>query len=251
MLRTIIIDDEAHQRLTIEKLASTYCPTIKVEAKANSVQTGLSAIRKHKPDLVLLDIKLGDGTGFDILDQLQPIDFKVIFITAYDQYAVKAFRFSALDYLLKPLDPEELVQAVNKIGDVMQEDFHLQLTNLKEHLTATDKEHKKIIVKTHDNIHLIPVNEILYCQSDNNYVTFFLMHNQQIVVSASLKDYEEILGGSGFFRVHKSYLINLKYIRRFEKGLGGFVVLDGGPKIPVAQRKRVELLEMFGWLSQT
>lgn len=249
MLRTIIIDDEAHQRLVIERMVKTYCPKLKVVSQADSVQSGFTAIQEHKPDLVLLDIQLGDGTGFDLLNNFQTIDFKIVFITAYDQFALKAFRFSALDYLLKPLDPDDLVRAVAKISEVGQQDFHVQLANLKEHLDSAERDQKKIIIKTHNHIHLVPVNEILYCQSDNNYVTFFLTNKNEIVASANLKDYEEILAGSDFFRVHNSYLVNLKFVRRLEKAQGGFVFLEGDVKIPVAVRKRLELFQKFELLS--
>ncbi len=251
MLRTIIIDDEAHQRLAIGRMADTYCPSLKIVSQADGVQSGLTAIKKHRPDLVLLDIQMDDGTGFDLLDKLQSVDFKIIFITAYDQFALNAFRFSAVDYLLKPLDPVDLAKAVSKISVVAQRDFHVQLANLKEHLDHIESDQKKIVIKTHNHIHLIPVNEILYCQADNNYVVFFLKNKHQIVASANLKDYEEILDGSWFFRVHKSYLVNLKYVRKLEKAQGGFVFLEGEVKIPVAVRKRPELIERFGRLSHT
>ncbi len=249
MLRTIIIDDEDHQRLAVEKMVSRYCPNVKLVAQADGVQSGVEAIKKYKPDLVLLDIKMADGTGFDLLDRLHPIDFKVIFITAYDQFAIKAFRFSAIDYLLKPLDPDELVQAVEKVEHIIQKDFNTQLNNLKEQLSTEDKINKKIIIKTYDNIHLVPIKEILYCKSDSGYTSFHLTSDQKIMVSSSLKDYDEMLADDGFFRVHKTYLINLSYIRRFEKAEGGTVVLDGEIKIPVASRKREQLLELFERIS--
>jgi two-component system LytT family response regulator len=250
MLRTIIVDDEDHQRLTIEKMVKLHCRNVSIVYQADGVQSGVDAIKKYKPDLVLLDIKMDDGTGFDLLERLHPIDFKVIFITAYDQFAIKAFRLNAIDYLLKPLDPDELVQAVEKVEHIIQKDFNAQLDNLKEHLTADNKANKKIIIKTFDNIHLVPIKEILYCESDGNYVSVHLASNPKIMVSASLKDYEDMLAGDGFFRVHKTYLINLKYIRRFEKAEGGSVVLDGEIKIPVASRKREHLLEMFERISK-
>ncbi|TVQ13859.1 MAG: DNA-binding response regulator [Bacteroidetes bacterium] len=249
MHRTIIIDDEAHQRLTIEKMVRNYCPTLKVVAKAESVQSGLKAIIKHKPDLVLLDIELADGTGFDILDQLHPINFKVIFITAFDQYAIKAFRFSALDYLLKPVDPDELCRAATKAVETIQHDFNLQINNLRRFIKTDDKNHQKIIIKTYDNIHLVPVRDILFCESDNNYTRIHLLDHRQIMVSATLKEYEDILSESGFFRIHKSYLINMKRIIRFERAEGGSVVLEGDIKIPVASRKREELLEILDQLT--
>lgn len=248
MLRTIIIDDEAHQRLTIEKMVKAFCPNLNIVAQAGSVKTGVEVIRKHRPDLVLLDIKLGDGTGFDLLETLSPVDFKVIFITAYDHYAVRAFRFSAVDYLLKPLDPEELVEAVEKTGSVLQKDFNTQLANIKHQLGSVETGQDKIIIRTFDSIHLVPLKEILYCESDHSCVIIYLINNTTITASASLKDYEELLAGSGFFRVHKTYLVNVKYMRRFDKAEGGFVVLEGEIKIPVASRKRDELLEIFAQL---
>ena len=251
MLRTIIIDDEAHQRLTIEKMVGLYCPDVEVVGQADGVRTGVNAIKKHKPDLILLDIKMDDGTGFDLLGQLHPIDFKIIFITAFDQYAVKAFKFSALDYLLKPLDPDELVQAVGKAMETVQTDFLKQLENLREHLSLENKSNKKIIIKTFDNIHLVPVEEILYCESDSSYTTINLISKVRIIASSYLKDYEEMLSENGFFRVHKSFLINLKMIRRFEKAEGGYVVLEGDVKIPVASRKREQLMEMFEKLTSS
>ena len=251
MLRTIIIDDEAHQRSAIRKMAGDHCPGLQLVAEADGVQSGLRAVREHRPDLLLLDIKLCDGTGFDLLDQLHPIDCKVIFITAYDQFAVRAFRFSALDYLLKPLDCDDLIQAVAKINAVAQDHFQLQLTSAREQFEKRGGLPRQLIVKTHDHIHLIPVNDILYCQSDSNYVTFFLVSKNNIVASANLKDYEEILSGSGFFRVHKSYLINLEHVRRVEKAQGGSVVLEGEIKIPVSIRKRLQLFEKFDRQSHT
>jgi two-component system, LytTR family, response regulator len=249
MLRTIIIDDEEHQRQTIEGLVKLYCKNLRVVARCGSVAAGVKAIKKHRPDLVLLDIMMDDGTGFDLLDRLSPVDFKVIFITAYNQFAIKAIRFSALDYLLKPVDPDELVQAVAKAETHVQEEFNAQFSNLKENLNPDTKAGIKIILKTHDNIYLVPVNDILYCESDDNYTRFHLLNKQEIFVSTTLKEYEDMLADSGFLRVHKSYLVNLKYFWRFEKAEGGFVVLEGDVKIPVASRKREELLEMLDRLT--
>jgi two-component system, LytTR family, response regulator len=249
MLRTIIIDDEEHQRLNIDKMVKLYCPDLNVIAHADGVKTGVEAVKKYGPDLVLLDINLQDGSGFDLLDALQPINFKIIFITAFDQYAIKAFRFSALDYLLKPVDPDELCRAAARAAAIMQNDFNAQISNLQKFIQPDEKNHQKIIIKTHDNIYLVPVQDILYCQSDNNYTRFHLSDHKQIMVSATLKEYEDLLSDSGFFRIHKSYLINMKRIRRFERAEGGSVVLEGDIKIPVASRKREELLDILEQLT--
>lgn len=245
LLRTLIIDDEEHQRISIGKMVRTYCPEATVVGTADGVKSGIEAITLHKPDLVLLDIKMDDGTGFDLLDRLHHIDFKVIFITAFEQYAVKAFRMSAIDYLLKPLDPDELREAVEKVRSVARQYFQQQLDNLKDLLSPGDKSIRKIILKTAENIYLVPVHEISHCESDGTYTNLYLADQSRIMVSNSLKEYEELLSDNGFFRVHRSYLINLRKIRRFEKAEGGYVILDEEIRIPVASRKREQLLELF------
>lgn len=250
MIRAIIVDDEPHIRQTIRKMVIAFCPNVEVIGEANSVETGINAIRNLHPDLIFLDIKLDDGTGFDLLEKLSPIDFKVIFITAWDGYAIKAFKFSAVDYLLKPIDPDELRQAVEKAGKIIQHDFNTQLNNLNDHLTNQDKGNKKIIVRTAESIYLLHVNQILGCESSGNYTTIFLEDGRKIIVSNTLKEYEDLLIDFGFFRVHKSFLINLKYILRFDKAEGGCVILENNMKIPVASRKREQLLEMFDRLAE-
>lgn len=248
MIKTVIIDDEEHQRIAIEKMIRLYCPNLKLVAKADGVKNGYEAISKYHPDLVLLDIKMDDGSGFDLLEQFKEIDFKVIFITAFDQYAIKAIRYSALDYLLKPLDPDELINAVEKVEANMQEDINIQIKNLREHI-RTNKS-RKIIVKTYDNIHLVPVKDIIYCEADGNYVHLHLVDQTSIMVSSTLKEYDEVLNEDGFFRVHKSYLINITSIRRFEKMEGGYVILENDVRIPVASRKRDELLTIFEQMTE-
>jgi two-component system LytT family response regulator len=250
MLRAIIIDDESHTRHTIRKLLTDNCPTIDIVAEANSVTSGVEAIKNYNPDLVFLDIKMDDGTGFDLLEKLKPVDFKVIFITAWDNYAIKAFKFSALDYLLKPVDIDELTEAVKKAGDIEQKDFITQLDNLSEHIHNQDKSLKKIIIRNADSISLVSVKDIVYCESDSNYTTVHLSGQQKIVVSSTLKEYEELLTDYGFFRVHKSFLINLRCIARFEKAEGGTVILENDTRIPVASRKRELFLEMLNRLAE-
>ena len=236
-------------RQTLEKLVKQSCPNIQLLPSVDGVKTGVEAIQKHHPDLVLLDIKMDDGTGFDLLKQLQPVDFKVIFVTAYDQYAIKAFKFSAIDYLLKPVDADELAEAVCKAEKLMQQDFSTQLNTLEENMQSGDKPNRKIILRTFDSIHLVKVQDINYCESEGSYTTIHLLNGKKIVVSTLLKEYDEMLKECGFYRVHKSYLINMRHIERFEKGEGGYVVLENEAKVPVASRKREELMEMFDRLA--
>lgn len=249
MVNAIIIDDEVLMRQNIEKMVHEHCHNVNLVALADSVNSGIAAIKRHHPDLVLLDIRMNDGTGFDLLRQLEPVDFKVIFITAYDEYAIRAIKYSALDYLLKPVDPEDLKQAIDKAERLVVKELNAQLTVLAENIKQEDASLKKIILKTHDAIHLVSVRDIIYCESDENYTTFHLA-GSKIMTSRTLKEYEELLGESGFFRVHKSYLINVSCITRFEKAEGGSVVLNHTVRVPVSSRKREQLLEMLDRISR-
>jgi len=245
MLHTLIIDDEDHMRDSLTKLLQRHCPQVVVAGEANSVATGLKTIQNLHPDLVLLDIQMTDGTGFDLLNSLPVIDFKIIFITAFDQYALQAFRFSAVDYLLKPVNPELLAEAVERAGQLVQEYHNLQMQALQENLKNVERQNKKIILKTTENIYLLDLNNIISCESDNNYTCIYTADGDKILVSKTLKDYDDMLAGCGFYRVHKSYLINLAHIKRFEKQEGGYVVLTNDLKVPVASRKRDEMLELL------
>lgn len=245
MLRTIIIDDEIHMQQSLEKMLARGCPRVKIVDKAGSVKKGLEAIRSIHPDLVLLDVKLEDGTSFDLLKELETIDFKIIFITAYDQFAIKAFKFSALDYLLKPIDMEDLVEAVSKAEKSIMQDLVKQLSLLEEQLHPENQINRKIILKTLESIYIIQLNEISYFESDGNYTTTYLTNGKKIIVTKTLRDFEEITTDQGFFRVHKSFLVNLSTISRFDKGDGGFLVMNSGDRVPVASRKKEKLLALF------
>jgi two-component system LytT family response regulator len=245
MLRTIIIDDEAPVREMLARLVKKFCPQVQLVGEAYSVASGLKAIRELNPGLLLLDIKLEDGTGFDILRQLGNIDFKIIFITAYEKYAVQAFKFAAIDFILKPVNPEELADAVMRAENLSQHQFNTQLQALEENLKTDIHQKKKMVLKTQENIFLLDLQNIIHFESDGCYTRVYATEVEPILVSRTLKDYDEMLSGSSFYRVHKSYLINLNHIRRFERQEGGTIVLTGNHKIPVASRKRDELLEIF------
>jgi len=250
MLRTIIIDDEYSVRKALEKLINRYCPRVRIVAEAEGVESGAKAIKKHHPDLILLDIKMDDGTGFDLLKQLEPVDFKVIFITAYDQYAIKAIKFSALDYLLKPVDPDELTTAIAKAEKLLINELNQQLGALEDNILDKDRSKKKIILKTFDHIHLVKLIDIVYCESNDNYTNFHMLNKKKILVSNTLKEYDEMLTDSGFFRVHKSFLINMSHIDRFDRSEGGYIVLSNETRVPVASRKKEQLLELFNRISE-
>jgi two-component system LytT family response regulator len=243
MIRTLIIDDEKNNRLKIRELLERHFPNIEVVAEAEGVNSGLSMIARHSPELVLLDIRMDDGDAFDLLNQLESINFKVIFITAYEEYALKAIKFSALDYLLKPVLLEDLKTAIEKAEKQILKELNVQLAELSNNLKTV--KNKRIILKTMEKLHLVPVRDIIRCEAFKNYTTFFLNSNKKITVSGSIKEYEDILSEQGFFRVHKSHIINLSYVDCFVKTEGGSVLLNDGSSVPVAMRKKTQLMELF------
>jgi two-component system, LytTR family, response regulator len=245
MMRAVIIDDEYHIRDTLVNMLEMNCPDLRVVGQASGVVNGIAAIKELQPELVFLDIQMKDGTGFDLLQAFPTIDFKVIFVTAFDHYALQAFRFSAVDYLLKPVNPEQLKEAVTRAGKLIHEDFSKQMRVLEENMKPGAGKNKKIILRTAESIHLLEVGNIICCDSDSSYTTVHTLEGEKIIVSRTLKDYEEMLTECGFYRVHKSYLINLVHIKRFDRQEGGYIILTNGLKIPVASRKRDEMLAML------
>jgi len=249
MIRTAIIDDEVQIRAMLAQMLELYCPDARLVGEADGVESGLRMVRHKLPELVLLDISMADGTGFDFLERSGDIDFKIIFITAYQEYAVRAFKYSALDYLLKPVDPDELSKAIKRAEKIIQSNFHKQLEVLKENL-GTDIRHKKMVLKTLDQIYLVNAANVIRCDSDSGYTTFYLQDNRKITVSHSIGEFEEILEEQGFLRVHKSHIVNLAFLDHFDKAEGGYVVMTDGSRIPVASRKRDTLLELFDKLGE-
>lgn len=245
MLRTLIIDDEDHIHDTLGIMLARCCPRVDVVGHADGLVSGVKAIEKLNPGLVLLDVQLADGSGFELLKSLTSISFQVIFITAYDKYAIDAFKFSAIDYLLKPINPEQLSDAVVRAQLVINDHLRLQMHALDENLRSGSLQDRRIILKTQDNVYLIELRNIVSCESDSCYTTVHTTTGDRIMVAKTLKDYEELLAGCGFYRVHKSFLINLAHIKRFEKQDGGYIVLTNELKIPVASRKREEMLELM------
>ena len=243
MIKALIIDDEANNREKLRNLIVKNCPDIEIAGEAVGVRSGISAIREKNPELIFLDIRMDDGSGFDLLNRFDTIDFKVVFVTAYEEFALKAFRFSAIDYLLKPVDPDELIEAVKKVSDQLLHEQNKQLNILTESIESG--RFKKIALKDVYNVHLLNISDILHCVSEGNYVRFTVSNQSDILVSKQLKEYEELLTGYGFFRVHRSHLINMVHAKRFEKADGGLVVMSDDSRIPVASRKRERLLEMF------
>ncbi len=247
MLRAIVIDDVDSIRTKNIDLIKTHCPNIAIIGQANSVKSGVSLIKQIVPDLVFLDVEMPDGSGFDLLQMLNPIQFKVIFITGYEDFAIRAFRFSAIDYLLKPLDPIELVEAVNKAEESMHKEvLELKLNTLFSNLERP-KNLQKLVLKTAEKIYSVNIQDIINCESDKNYTTFYFINAPKLVVSTTLKEYETLLKPFNFFRAHQSHLINMLYFDHFIKTDGGnTIVMKNKNKIPLATRKKEEFLTLIG-----
>lgn len=246
MIKTIIIDDEVKARETILNMLAAYCPDVEVIATAGSVSEGEEILSLHHPDLVLLDIKMADGTGFDLLKRLDKINFFVIFITAFEEFAIRAFKFSALDYILKPLDPDELSNAVIKAKEeIEKESMSVKLDALFQNLGALSKDTKKIVLKTTASVHIVNLKDIIRCESEKNYTHFFTSGGEEITVSKTLKEFNELLIDYSFYRVHQSHLINLAHMKRYEKQDGGFIVMDDNSRVPVSFRKKEDLMKLF------
>lgn len=236
-MKALIIDDEENSQELLESMLGLFCPTIQVAGTAASVQTGFVGIREHQPDVVFLDVQMGDGTGFDLLSLFDAVSFHVIFTTAYQEYAIRAFQYSAVDYLLKPISPEYLVKAVNKVQKLHHSEAEIQilLDNIKQ------PEDKKIVVKTHDRIYALYIKDIIRCEADSSYTTLFLQNGHKIVVAKQLKEFDETLSSDGFMRVHQSHLINLNHLFYYQKGTN-LVIMNDESSVPVSAKKKEELL---------
>jgi len=243
LLRTLIIDDEEHQRQSLEKMVQMYCPSLSVVGQAGGVKSGLEAIQKYDPDLVFLDIRMADGLGFDLLDQLLPFNFEVIFISAYEQYAQRASNYTSLNYLLKPVDPDELIFAVEKAWEKLRPNQNILIHKMKKALIMDERSQVKAVIKTWDNIHLIPVKEILFCEEDSGYTKFHLRNQKTLLGSDNLNEYETMLSENGFFRIHENYLINLRHIIGFENDPDNIVLLDHEYGLPAESRRQLDMVE--------
>jgi two-component system, LytTR family, response regulator len=245
MIRTIIIDDEVNIRSLLKQILKDHCTGVEVVAEAGSVVASLEAIRRLHPELILLDIRLEDGTGFDLLEKLGAGHPYVIFITAFEEFALKAFRLSAVDYLMKPVVPEELAEAIGKVRHAMSNHHDNRVRVLIENANNPNLQEKKIVLRTADKFHFVALSDVIRCESDSSYTTFFLVGQPPVVVCKTLKDYEDLLGDFGFYRPHKSNIINLKHIRAFEKSDGGFIIMSDDAKVPLSDRKREEFFGMM------
>ncbi|MEP7231013.1 MAG: LytTR family DNA-binding domain-containing protein [Ginsengibacter sp.] len=246
MIKAILIDDEMHCLKTLDMLLKEYCANVQVLEKCNDAATGLKAIELHKPDLVFLDIEMPQMNGFEMLEHLPQINFAVIFTTGYDQYAIKAFHFSALDYLLKPIEPKELIDAVKKV----EEQHHLpmpeQFEMLLKKIGGINSGFTKIAVPTAEGFELISATDVVYFEAESNYTHIFLKNKNKIIACRTLKKIEEQIQDYNFFvRVHNSYMVNLNEVVRYVRGEGGYLVMSNNSSIAVSRTRKDALLKFF------
>jgi two-component system LytT family response regulator len=235
-MKAVVIDDESKAREYLSRMLHLVCPDVEVTAEAEDVKGGVKLIGELRPDLVFLDINMPDGTGFDLLDRVGPIHSKIIFVTAHNEFAINAFKVNALDYLLKPLDPGELSAAVSKVREALLQNLHAGNKFLDQN--------KKIYLNSNDSMEVVTIGDITYCEADRMYSILHISGNRKIVLTKTLKDLEEKFSGYGFFRVHKSYLVNMQRVERFNKTTNE-LKMDNASRIIVSHRKRESLLELL------
>jgi two-component system LytT family response regulator len=244
MIRTILVDDEIDSIRVLRRLLEEYCPKVSIAGTASGLDTALPLIRETKPDLVLLDIEMAQGNAFDLLNQLQPISFQVIFVTAFDNYAIRAFKYSAVDYLLKPVDIDDLRNAIDRAdrmrseqGTVMQ-----QMKTLLENVGAMQVSQQKMAVPTLTGLIFVSVQDIIRFEAKGSYTSIHIHKEESVMATRTIREYEDILPDSVFFRIHNSHIINISRIRKYHKGRGGSVEMEDGSEIEVASRRKDEFL---------
>jgi two-component system, LytTR family, response regulator len=246
MLRSIIVDDEYKSRESLKILLEDFCENVSVDRLCQNVDEAILAINDIKPHVVFLDIQLQSETGFDLLTRLKNVDFDVIFTTAYSEYAIKAFKFSAIDYLLKPINIEELQHSLEKCSAKNSHNLSERLEQLIYNLKPMSSQKYKLALPSNDGLVFVKVEEILYCEADSNYTQIHLINDRKYLVSRTLKEYEELLKDQDFFRIHNSFLINLNLIKNYVRGEGGYVVMANGKSIDVSKRKKESFLSRLG-----
>lgn len=247
MIKALIVEDEKNSQELLKELISEYGEGVEVVAVAGNVAEALAALKEHKPGLVFLDIELPDGDGFQVLEKAEELNFDVIFTTAYDQYAMRAFKFAATDYLLKPVDIDELQSAIERVvskqANGNNDDQSGKLDALIKNIRNMGQPFKRIVLPTTNGFTVVNPDDIIRCESDRNYTFIFLNDGRRILVSRTIKEYDEMLQDFNFFRIHQSHLINLNYLKNYTRGRGGYVELSDGTTIDVSARRKSEFLK--------
>ena len=246
MVKCIVVDDEPKSRESLKILLEDFCDNTQVLALCQNVEEGIAAIKANQPDVVFLDIQMQRETGFDLLAKIRPINFEVIFTTAHSEYAIKAFKFSAIDYLLKPIDIEELRKGVEKVEKKLNFNISARIEHLVQSLKPSTGHNFKLALPTSDGLIFVKIEEIIYCEASSNYTQIFTNDGKKHLVSRTLKEYEDLLSDHNFYRIHNSFLINLDSIKKYVRGEGGYVIMNNDVSLDVSKRKKEGFLSKLG-----
>ena len=240
-MKAVVVDDVEKFRENLIQDLNEFCPEVLVVGTADGVISAAKEIKSKKPDVVFLDIQINEGTAFDLLELLGEINFKIIFTTASDEYAIKAFKLSAIDYLLKPIDMDELKSSVDKVKSINNDDYNLLKLNINE----KEKSNKRLALHSQDKIDIVEIGNIIRCQSNINYTNFYFADGSKILVTKTLKEYDKMLSEFGFYRVHQSHLINIDHLKEYVKIDGGYLKMFDGSSVPISTRKKSSVLKLL------
>jgi two-component system LytT family response regulator len=245
MIKALIVEDEPGNVRIMYKLLEVYCPQVDICGDAGNVDTALELIKKTKPELIFLDIEMPGGNAFTLLDKLKPLNFEVIFVSAYDNYTLKAIKYSALDYILKPVNIEELINAVNKVSaKINSQQLQQRIESLMGNLNTSKKSLQSLAVPANFGYEFIVINNIIRCEASGKYTYFYMNDGRKIISVKNLKEYEDLLSPDVFFRIHHSHIININFIKRYHKATG-IIEMEDTMKIPIASRRKKEFLSLF------
>ncbi|MFZ1702939.1 MAG: LytTR family DNA-binding domain-containing protein [Saprospiraceae bacterium] len=245
MIRAILVDDERNALEVLKMQLQKYCPEVEIISICHGGEMGIQDIRKFQPDLVFLDIEMPMVNGFDVLNETKDMDYKVIFTTAYDQFAIKAFKYSAVDYLLKPIDIEELKTAVSKISFTETKSLNEMITKIHQYLGNIETQTDKIGLPFQGGYEMVKTKDIIRCESDSNYTSIFLIDNRKVLLSKTLKEVEESIRHKDFIRVHHSHLININHVSKFYKHEGGYIIMSDGTQVNISRAKKDEFFNLM------
>ncbi|HZK62592.1 MAG TPA: LytTR family DNA-binding domain-containing protein [Puia sp.] len=246
MLKAILVDDELNSLQNLQLKIQEYCPSLRIVAQTQRPEDAIGLIRQHKPDVIFLDIEMPRMSGFKMLEQMDDIDFEIIFITAYNHYAINAIRISAFDYLVKPVAIEDLQQTVGRLEQFTVKKYRERADILKRNLANPKTQEDQMAIPTHEGLEFIQIKQIIRIESSSNYSKLVLQNGKTLLVTRQLKDFEELLEDYRFYRIHHSHLINLNYIAKYIRGEGGQITMRNGDVIDVSRRKKEVFLKLIG-----